>query len=283
MSIALSTVKAGLRVASVVVPGLAGKWTFALFCKLRTPSRVRPNEAEVHAQAQVDSIEYNGRRVVTYQWGDGAKPILVVHGWESRGSRYAPLVAELLARGYSAVTFDAPGNGDSEGNRTTLLEYADIVEKLYERHGPFQAAVAHSFGSLALFQAMRKGVKVDRVVTVNAVCDFDYLVHRFSEELGLSERLRKDLSRRFEGLFPQEQDIYRRFSVPYQADRVTGPVLVIHDEDDLRIEMSQAKKIAAAFPDQSRMITTQGFGHSKILTDPRTLTAIADFVSESTV
>ncbi|HET9516802.1 MAG TPA: alpha/beta hydrolase [Actinoplanes sp.] len=224
-------------------------------------------------------MTHDGRRIALYQWGDGANPVLLVHGWESRGSRYAALITELLARGFSPVTFDAPGNGDSEGNRTTLLEYSEIIEELHDRYGHFRAIVAHSFGALATFHALRAGVKADKVVSVCGVCDFGYLAEAFSDALGLTAGVRADLSTRFAGLFPDEPDVYRSFSVPFEAENVTIPILVVQDEDDPKVSMAQAQTMAAAFP-RARLITTKGLGHSRILADPTTVGVIADFVAQ---
>lgn len=282
MGIAVLAVKAGLRAASIVAPNLAGKWTFALYCRL-TPVRVRPAELEWHSQATVTELDYHGRRVVVYQWGDGGEPILLVHGWNSRGSRYATLAAELVARGFSPITFDAPGNGDSAGDRTTILEYAEVIGLLAQRYGRFRALVSHSFGTLAVFQALRSGVRADRVVSISGVCEMSHLVEHFSDELGLPARLRTDLTRRFADLFAPEQDIYLRFSVPYQAENVTVPILVVHDEDDKRVGMEQAKRIVAAFPGRARLVTTQGLGHSPILSDPTVIEVIADFLEQPTL
>ncbi|MDG4765032.1 alpha/beta hydrolase [Solwaraspora sp. WMMD406] len=280
MNVALLAVKTGLRATSVVAPGLAGKMAFALFCRLKSPAPVRATDAEMHAQAVVDHMIHDGRRIALYQWGDGANPVLMVHGWESRGSRYATLAKELLARGFSPVTFDAPGNGDSEGNRTTLLEYATIIEELHRRYGPFRAIVSHSFGTLATFQALRAGVKADKVATICGVSEFSYLVDVFSDVLGLTPKVRSDLTVRFAGLFPQEHDIYRRFSATHEAESVTIPVLVVHDTDDAKVSMRQAQTMADAFPN-ARLVTTSGLGHNRILTDPTTIGVIADFVTET--
>ena len=122
----------------------------------------------MHEAAQVEHLLHDGRRVVVYRWGDGLDPVLLVHGWESRGSRFAVLVEELLSRGLSPITFDAPGNGDSEGNRTTLLEYADIIEDLADRFGMFRAVVSHSLGTLATFDALPRAGAPQNVVTQKA-------------------------------------------------------------------------------------------------------------------
>ncbi|WP_238162986.1 alpha/beta hydrolase [Kribbella capetownensis] len=70
---------------------------------------MRESERAIHEAARVEVVD----GVVTYAWGDGRRPVLLVHGWRSRASRYAGFVARLLELGYSPVSFDAPGHGDT--------------------------------------------------------------------------------------------------------------------------------------------------------------------------
>jgi pimeloyl-ACP methyl ester carboxylesterase len=275
----ISAVRTALNVTSRVAPELAGRLAFRLFVRLRPPAQVRASERDVHGAAQVEHLRHDGRRVVVYRWGNGLDPVLLVHGWESRGSRFAVLVQELLSRGLSPITFDAPGNGDSEGNRTTLLEYADIIEELSEKHGAFRAVVSHSLGTLASFVALRRGVGADRVITLNGVSDFGYLTEGFVRELRLAPRIHHLLNGHFETLFPDESDVWERFSVAHEPERVTVPMLVVHDEDDRRVPMGQAEKIAAAYP-QARLERTKRLGHNRILADEATARLVADFITQ---
>nr|MBA3542137.1 hypothetical protein [Deltaproteobacteria bacterium] len=57
--------------------------------------------------------------VAAWRWGHGPT-VLLVHGWEGRGSQLGSFVEPLVAAGLSVVAFDAPAHGDSAGNRLYL-------------------------------------------------------------------------------------------------------------------------------------------------------------------
>jgi pimeloyl-ACP methyl ester carboxylesterase len=59
------------------------------------------------------------------------------------------------------------------------------------------------------------------------------------------------------------------------------PVLVVHDREDTFVDFSHAQRFLSVVPD-ARLHATQGLGHWRVLTDPTTVTAIADFVAHPT-
>src|SRR5690606_17938533 len=127
MSLAARAARASLVTLSAVAPPVAAEVGYRLWRSLGRPERVQLRDAAVHARAARGTLDVDGTPVVAYAWGDGPEVVLLVHGWRSRASRFAALVDELEAPGRTLVAFDAPGNGDTPGDRTTLLEYARIV------------------------------------------------------------------------------------------------------------------------------------------------------------
>ncbi|MFD4696681.1 alpha/beta hydrolase [Streptomyces niveus] len=281
MDFAMTAVRSALNGASYVAPRLAGGAAFRLFRKPRGRSRLRPDERPLTDLAEVGEIAVGGGKAVSYRWGTGARPVLLVHGWESRGSRFAPLVSELLDLGLSPVTFDAPGHGDATGETMTIVDLRDIITELDARHGPFEMVVAHSLGVTATFLALREGgVRPGRIVAISGVPDFAYLVDRFCERLGLRARLNAELRRRVEReLFPGEEDIWSRFSVPRTVPEA-GPasVLVVHDADDGMVDPACSRALADALGDRAELVVTSGLGHRRIIGDPQVTACVRDFV-----
>ncbi len=207
-----------------------GRRLFDLFRRPQGRSRPRPDERAAMEDARWDQLAVGGTSVVTYRWGDGARPVLLVHGWESRASRYAKVVTRLLELGHSPLAFDAPGHGESEGDSTTLIEYRDAIGQLHDAQGPFEAVVAHSFGVTASFLALRDGVRARRVVGISSVPDFGYVVDAFCARTGLTPRLRDELRHRIErDLYPGEADLWTRFSVLAGPADPRPPLLLVHD------------------------------------------------------
>ena len=263
---------------AVVAPALAGRAAYRMFAYAGARVRLRDSEAAVHAEAVVDPIIVNGNEVRTYRWGDGSRPVLLIHGWQSRASRFAAFIPRLRELGYTAVSFDAPGNGESGGRFTTAVDFAEAARQIQRRYGPFEAIVTHSFGSLCAFLAVRDGVRAGRLVTISGVADFGLLAGEFARQVGLSPRSRAALATRTGQLFGTE--LWRRLSARYRPEEIDLPTLVIHDQDDRVIDPGQAAVITEAFGSRVRRIVTSGLGHHRILGDPAVIDATLSFLTE---
>jgi pimeloyl-ACP methyl ester carboxylesterase len=275
----VSLAGAALNITSSVAPRLASRVALFLFGSVTPRGKLRDGELQVHDRAVVEELSVNGKRVKSYRWGDGTRPVLLVHGWRSRASRYAGFVSRLEASGFSPISFDAPGHGDSGGRATTILEYGKAIRLLQNRHGPFEAVIAHSFGALAAFLALRGELDTARLVAVAPVSEFRLLLDEFCRRLRLNYRLKKELRRRIEqDLYPDTTEIWQRFDATYRPDDIAVPILVIHDQDDAAAPIDQAHLLKAAYGDQVRVITTTGLGHHKILTDPSVIDTALDFL-----
>ncbi|MFJ5291077.1 alpha/beta hydrolase [Streptomyces sp. NPDC088348] len=257
---------------------------FDLFRRPQGRSRARPDERTVIESARTGELRVNGQAVGTYGWGDGRRPVLLVHGWESRASRYAKLIAALVERGCSPVSFDAPGHGESGGDSTTLLEYQAIIAELHGEHGEFAAVVGHSFGALAAFLSMRGGVRAHRVVAVSPVPDFSYLFDTFCVAMKLSPELEREVRFRIErDLYPDVRDMWDRFSVLDGIEASPAPLLIVQDENDETVDPERAAGLAGAVGDRARLFTTRRFGHRRILGAPQVVEEIAAFVAATQV
>lgn len=261
-----------------------GQELFDLFRRPQGRSRSRPDERAAIEGARTGTLTVGAHQVVTYRWGDGQRPVLLVHGWESRASRYAKLIARLLELGYSPVSFDAPGHGESDGDSTTLVEYRDIIAELHGSCGAFEAVVAHSFGATASFVALQHGVRTERMVAVSPVPDFSYVVDAFCVRTRLGPERVAELRHRIErDLYPDEPDLWTRFSVLHGARDLQLPLLVIHDEDDTAVPPEQSRRIVEAFGARARLVTTRRFGHNRILGSPQLISETADFIAARAV
>lgn len=226
--------------------------------------------------ARRDVVEHAGTEVTAYAWGDGARPVLVVHGWGARASRFADVVAALLATGHSPVAYDAWGHGATPGSVRTILDHRAVIAELERRHGPFAGVVAHSFGVPVAMYAVRAGLAADRVVAVSGMGDFGYLVDTFCEQLGLDARVGVELRGAIErSWFDGDTDIWSRFS----PQPVPGTeVLVIHDVGDRIVGRGQADVLVAALGPGTRLVETTGLGHGRILRDPGVIDEVVAFL-----
>lgn len=85
-------------------------------------------------QAQISDILVGENMLKTYEWGEGEKTILLVHGWQSRGTALRSFVPKLKEAGFRVVAFDAAAHGDSSGKRVDLLDYGGAIKALYHKY-----------------------------------------------------------------------------------------------------------------------------------------------------
>jgi pimeloyl-ACP methyl ester carboxylesterase len=280
MTTALAATVATIRAAERVSPDLAARLALPLFMRVGAPLPVRPADRAVHEGARRGILHVRGRDVVAYEWGSGPDTVLLMHGWRGRASQFAPIIRELRAEGFRLVAVEAPANGDSAGRRTDMRDYLAAIEALHSRHGRFHDIVGHSFGSLAALTAVRAGVATGGVVAVAGMADARYLVDSFASRLGVGGATADALAERFAGrIFPGEHDVWPRFDAvraPLPAD---VPLLVVHDRGDREVAVGEGVRLHDAHGDRSRIVLTNGSGHSRVLGADAALDAITAFVT----
>ncbi|WP_318209728.1 alpha/beta hydrolase [Streptomyces sp. SJL17-1] len=273
-------IRTALNATARVAPAAAGRWAFGLFVRPLGRARLKPEEQALFAAARTGHLQVRGKDVVTYAWGDGRRPVLLVHGWSSRASRLTAFAEALLERGYSPVAFDAPGHGESPGRASNIVEYREIIRELHARHGDFDAVLAHSFGALASLFALRDGVRTARFVGIGGVGSFDLLIKGFQTGLGVDDRvircMRDHVERR---VAPGEPGIWDRFGADRDPGELGAPVLLFHDEGDDMVPLVHSRRLARAHGDRARLVVTQGLGHRRILLDPDVVGGAVDFLT----
>ncbi|NEA37202.1 alpha/beta hydrolase [Streptomyces sp. SID13031] len=263
-------VRASLKVLPAAV---AGRVAFELWRRPLARGTVRAVERSVHEAARVEVVD----GVVTYAWGDGERPVLLVHGWRSRASRYYAFAERLLELGYSPVSYDAPGHGDTALPAGTILDHQRIIQGLEQRHGAFEGVIAHSLGVPFALYALREGVAARRVVTISGPANFGYLVDAFCRELELGPKVNGTLRKAIErGLFDGDETIWTRYSV--SAGEVE--LLAIHNDEDDVVDPAQAPKLLAQYGPKAHFLQTNGLGHRRIMIDPEVITEAVAYVQD---
>lgn len=225
------------------------------------------------------AVTVRGRKVHGQSWGDG-RAVYLVHGWGGWGGQLVAFVQPLVEAGYRVVAFDALSHGESDAGahgrrRSTLVEMAEALAAVVEVHGPPAAVIAHSLGSTATALAMRGGLKADRVVFIAPMAHPDPYLAGFVRALGFGQRVLRRTRARVEataGIALADID------VPSLAAEVdTPPLLVVHDEDDKEVALSDGVAIARAWP-AATLVTTTGLGHRRLLRDPVVLGEVVSFL-----
>ena len=274
--------RAALQTAYLLSEDLGTSFAERLFT---TPRRhPRPDrERAVLASAHQGSVEVTLRAprwhhhrvsVATWRWGVGPA-VLLVHGWEGRGSQLGAFVEPLVAAGMSVVAFDAPGHGDSPDHRLYLTDLADCIADVAAATGPLHGIIAHSFGAAATLLAFQQsGVRAPRNVMVAPNVLLDDAFQRFARTVGLDDSDRTALEQRLAAQTGQPIDALRLPALTAQRD---DALLVLHDRDDREVSFRHAAELAATWP-HAQLHPTTGLGHRRILRDPGVLATVTEFV-----
>ncbi|WP_434629044.1 alpha/beta fold hydrolase [Chromobacterium sp. CV08] len=247
-------------------PEVAARLIFESFKK---PARtaVRPADAPVLARARRVPLEVDGNPVAVYQWGDGERIAVCIHGWSARATDFTAFVEPLVDAGFRVLAFDNPGHGDSGGDTATLLDIRAILLALQERVGPADTVIGHSLGVLYAFYALNHGVAASHLVALSGVSDFSYLIARYTAAMQLGDETVGLLRRHLEQMFGRTT-IWEEFSSHNNLSGLRARVSLIHDADDDFVELSQSEKLAAALGDRAGLHVTRGLGHRRILAEP---------------
>lgn len=278
---ALRATRAGLRVLAPHAPALAARWAEQLFLTARRHERPYW-EVEAITSARAGRVAYEGGWLPTWTWTpagaagqlEAPRTVLLVHGWEGRGSQLATFVPELVARGYRVVTFDAPGHGDSPLRRASLVEHARAIGTIAASLGPLHAVVAHSVGGAASLLATRFGLDVERLALLAPPTTPADFAAGFAKLLGLDPSLRDAMIARIEARYDLR---FEELDVTHDAERLHRPLLVLHDRKDPVVAFAHGERIAAAAP-RGELVEVEDLGHRAILRAPRVIDAVTAFV-----
>ena len=270
----MTLVRGALRVLSRTSPNMASRVAMDLFMtprRFRTPER----EREVLAEGTPFDVRLGDSTTIkAWSWGEGPL-VLLVHGWEGRGSQLAAFVRPLVEDGYRVVAFDAPGHGASDGNRSSLPHFAYALRGVVEATSTPHAIIAHSLGCAAATLALREGLPANRLVFIAPPLEPVDYTRRFGEILQLDDSVVEGLQRRIEERFMRKWSDY---SLALTAREMTAPLLIIHDRDDQETYWREGNALAEAWPG-ARLITTSGLGHRKVLREPELIEEARRFVT----
>ena len=273
--VAIQLLRLGLRSLNALSPQLAGRWVYHLWFgthRFAEPKR----ETQWRKQAQEFTLPHKYGPLALYSWGNGPA-VLLVHGWNGRGTQMGGLAQRLVDTGYRAVAFDAPGHGRSPGNCSTIFRIIDAVEAITVEIGPFKGIVTHSFGAMVIARALREQISTEKVVCINPATQFSLLKDTFSKML----RIAPATQNVFEQLLEKNYgaDINSIISADVNAAELSIPALIIHDKDDSEVPWQQGEMLADSWPG-ARFVQTQGLGHARSLRDRATIQKAVNFIAD---
>ncbi len=257
-----------------ISPVLAEKFARKLFI---TPIKHKIPKREFHMEAASQQsklfVPSINKEIVVYTYGNSNKKILLVHGWSGRGTQLVKIADAFLENGYATISFDAPAHGKSGTKTTLMLEFIESILEVEKQYGPFEFAVGHSLGGMSILNAVKKGLQIKKAVVIASGNSVINIVNTFTEKIGLPNKVAVLMKNNFEKKYHLEMESFSAYVV---AKEVKIPVLVIHDNDDEDISVSEAYHLAENLSNKEILITNN-LGHRKILGDSKVIEKIVEF------
>ena len=239
------------------------------------PSAPTPRDTELASTGQRLALKAG---LAAWSWGrsEGAPTVLLVHGWESRGTHWGGFINALVEAGFRAVSIDAPAHGESPGLQTNGLEYGRKLIEIGDELGPFAGIVGHSFGVAAIVIGLDRGLKADRVALIAGPSSLASFVDAWGTQKGINS----DEMPKFSALVDQKiGEPIAEFDIPGTAPRMTVPALIVHDRDDPEIPLEHAEEVARAWPG-STLLITEKLGHRRVLISRKVIQAVVEYFEE---
>jgi len=253
---------------------LAMRFAFKLFMtpfKFKRPKR--EHKMYQNADKAMMLVPVLDKKIQVYTYGKVGEKVLLVHGWAGRGTQLYKIADALLAKGYAVVSFDATAHGDSEGKTSAMTEFIPSILEVEKQYGPFRFAVGHSLGSMALLNAVKQGLPIEKLAIIGTADSITKICHQFVNRLGLKSKVAVLLKEQLDKELGFDAE---ELSANIAAKEVHIPTLVLHDNNDIDVPVSCAKTVHDSLPN-SKIIFTEGLGHRRILITDHVIVRIVDF------
>lgn len=249
---------------------------FLFFRPQRFKMPVREQEMNEHALKTSCYIPKIDKEIRVFRLTGKKSKVLLLHGWSGRGTQLFSFADELKKSNAEIITFDMPAHGQSPGNKTNILELVACIKELHVKYGPFDHAVAHSMGSMALLRALRDGVSLKSAAIIGSGDKIRNVFYRFSEQLQFSDKVTERMIQTVEKQFGMNLESY---SSSMSLEHLDTPLLIVHDQDDKETPFAYSKALHK-IANNSELLLTSGLGHHRILRDSMTIQHVVQFLNE---
>jgi len=226
-----------------------------------SPSKyeVKSTDEAILERGNNTRVPFEGGELAVTTWGDGPA-VLLMHGWGGARAQMTGFVDPLLFAGYRVVAYDQPAHGESDGKMTNLLEIAPTMDLIAKQEGPFQAIIAHSFGTLITSYALvkRNFPPPARLVYFGAFNQLMDSLPRFQVLAGLPDEIIEGLRAMIYENFGR--DVLESITNVSLTPQINIPALMFHDAADNVTPIDDSRAIARVWK-SARLIETEGLSH----------------------
>ncbi|RZK75453.1 MAG: alpha/beta hydrolase, partial [Pedobacter sp.] len=184
--------------------------------------------------------EYFSGQELTFQafrWGKGNRKILLTHGWGSKAADlYEIIIAIEQVDDLEIIAFDAPGNGASEGELSSLLLFVEGIKAIVAHYGIPEVTIGHSLGAMANIIAMEQlQIHPKQMISIAPLIDLGKNFEASMDALDTPKVIQHTFFERFEERFKKPVSHYNLFDwsifstelskhwVAYDANDIVSP------------------------------------------------------------
>ncbi|MHC6803110.1 alpha/beta fold hydrolase, partial [Vibrio antiquarius] len=194
---------------------------------LLTPARTAPKNTEPQGLAKGE-IKGHAGIIKTYTLGSG--PIWVLtHGWSGTASQFYPLMEHIASKGFTALAYDHPAHGESEGQYGHIPGFVKGLEDVLDTVDDIVGLVGHSMGTASALECRHSKLENKPLLLIAPVLNYVENLFGSIARSGYSMKL-------FNAVVSEVED---QFGYPLQsidplkrlAER-SSPAIIVHDEQD---------------------------------------------------
>jgi len=260
-----------------IFPNQASKIAYKIFSTPRIRAKHRVSD-EVLESARLFEVLYGKQILKGYEWGQGKRTILLVHGWESRGTAMRSFVRSLTAAGFRVVAMDGPAHGNSDGKSTNLPHFGGAVRAFINQLGDVHAIITHSFGGASTMYALGTldtSINVEKLVLTGVPNSLELVWKGASKTLNLPKKVASKFKKILEDKAGSSME---KVDSPVMKNRMNvQEVLIVHDIKDAIVPFSEAERNYADI-DTASLLEVEDYGHYRMLKNPDLVRAVTDFV-----
>lgn len=264
------------RVLGLLNKNLAAAFALKLFetsIKYKMPKRELKMYEESHKYKIM--LPNCKKDITVYENIAGEKKVLLVHGWNGRGTQLVTIAKAFKALNYSIISFDAPGHGKSTKATTNMKDFVEAIFELNAKYNGFDIVVGHSLGGMSIINSIGRGLKTQKAIVIGSGNKTSDITEDFLKNIGMPRKIAPVLINLFERKY---NDKMVNYDVEQHTKNVEIPVLIIHDKNDKDVPFSAAETIHKKIHN-SQLVQTTGLGHRKILGDETVIQKIVQFVT----
>ena len=159
--------------------------------------------------------------------------VVFVHGWGGSAQQFFPLMRGLAQCGFSSVTFDHLGHGQSDTKPATLHQSIatvnHVLEMVKKSSDGLYAIVGHSTGCISIAAARNPLVRDTPLFLISPIFNYKLYFLKRLVKLGLHADVVKQYASRFAKNYRGE---YQKLELARNLDKYGDTTVIAHDEKD---------------------------------------------------